>query len=88
MVSYGVIFNNLHMKNILIGQGPAVKISLPSIKSSAKWQSESFGSAYYIAPEIWFDQCGSSPEDQQSTLMFSVGAILLHLAVGESYPYR
>ena len=69
-VNVGVIFNNLHMKNILIGQGPTVKISLPSIKTSSSWQSESFGSAYYIAPEIWFDQCGSGQEDQQNALMF------------------
>ena len=88
MVNFGVIFNNLHMKNILIGQGPTVKISLPSIKTSSSWQSESFGSSYYIAPEIWFDQCGSGQEDQQNALMFSIGAILLHLAVGDAYPFK
>ena len=88
MINFGVIFNNLHMKNILIGQGSTVKISLPSIKTSSSWQSESFGSSYYIAPEIWFDQCGNEPENQQNALTFSIGAILLHLAVGESYPFK
>ena len=88
MVNFGVIFNNLHMKNILIGQGSTVKISVPSIKTSSSWQIESFGSSYYIAPEIWFDQCGNGPENQQNALMFSIGAILLHLAVGESYPFK
>ena len=84
----GIHFNTLEMKNILMGENGCIKISKPSKCDAAALNFLEIDSPIYLAPEIKRNQIDDVTKDNQKAVMFSIGAILLHLALGNSYPLK
>ena len=84
----GIHFNTLEMKNILMGENGCIKISKPSKCDAGVLNFLEIYSPIYLAPEIRRNQLEDVTKDNQKAVMFSIGAILLHLALGNSYPLK
>ena len=86
---HGIHFNTVEMKNVLIGENGCIKISKPSKCDATALNVLEVDSPIYLAPEIRNNKLEDVMKDNQKSVMFSIGAILLHLALGNnSYPLK